>query len=146
MDADIENVLKSLKKVLRKNLVTRRDEGDRRNYSEFQRSKGCDATVSGQLSRNHSGGQWQWQSPSLTHETPRPGKYTTNGNSREDYGAFRGKLFYCEETDNFKEIFDYMEVIFSTKIWFTGDRRKSMGVWEWEVKGFREKESENGKG
>lgn len=58
MDGDIENVLKSLKKVLRKNLdgwpvtVIQWEKGDRRNCCEFQKSKECDSTVTGWLSRN----------------------------------------------------------------------------------------------
>lgn len=36
-------------------------------------------------------------------------------------------LFYDEETENFKENFNNIKAIFSTKIWFTRGRGKLMG-------------------
>lgn len=67
-------------------------------------------------------------SVSLTHDIARPGRYITNGDSGEDYGAFWGnQVFYYEETENFKENFDDMKVAVSTKIWFTGAGGKSTG-------------------
>lgn len=46
---------------------------------------------------------------------------------------------FNEVTENFKEKSDDIKVVVNTKIWFTGDRGKSMGEWGWEAKGSREK-------
>lgn len=38
-------------------------------------------------------------------------------------------MYFNEETENFKEKSDDIKVVVNTKIWFTGDRGKSMGEW-----------------